>query len=207
MQNKFARWQTCLEPVHMFLEMALHVTPFASRYSIFGRIIHSLYYLYPPNGNLLTMKKRDLTFKPELEAIIEKCDVCSLAMVDSDGAPYVIPMNFGYAGDHIYFHSARSGKKIGILKSNPRVSVAFSTDHELRWVNEEVACSWGMKYRSVLAHGLMEFIDDYDAKVEALKVIMKNYSEIDFSFNAPAVKDVMIYRMKIEKLEGRALGY
>ncbi len=153
------------------------------------------------------MKKRDLTFKPELEAIIGNCQVCSLGMIDEKGEPYVLPMNFGYANDYIYFHSARSGKKIDILQNNPRVCVSFSTDHQLRWVNEEVACSWGMKYRSVLAYGRIEFIDDYDAKVEALKIIMSNYSEREFSFNAPAVKDVMVYRMKIEKLDGRALGY
>lgn len=153
------------------------------------------------------MKKRDLTFKPELEAIIGKCDTCNLAMVDKDGAPYVIPMNFGYADDHIYFHSARTGKKVDVLKNNPRVCVSFSTDHNLRWVNEQVACSWGMKYRSVLAQGEIEFIDDYDKKLAALKVIMKNYSDIDFTFNAPAVKDVLVFRLKIVKLEGRALGY
>lgn len=153
------------------------------------------------------MKKRDLSFKPELEAIISKCQVCSLGMVDENGEAYVLPMNFGYANDYIYFHSARNGRKIDILQNNPKVCVSFSTDHQLRWVNEEVACSWGMKYRSVLAYGSMEFIDEYKAKEEALKIIMSNYSEREFSFNAPAVKDVMVYRMKVEKLHGRALGY
>ena len=153
------------------------------------------------------MKKRDLTFKPELELIIWKCDFCNLAMVDPDGKPYVIPMNFGYDGEYVYLHSAQSGKKIDILKANPEVCISFSTDHRLRWVNEEVACSWGMKYRSVLAYGRVEFIDDFDKKEEALKVIMKNYSDREFTFNAPAVKDVLVFRVKIEKLHGRALGY
>ncbi len=152
------------------------------------------------------MKKRELTFKPELESIIQKCQFCNMAMVDADGAPYVIPMNFGYEEDHIYLHSARSGKKVDVLMNNPNVCISFSTDEELRWVNEEVACSWGMKYKSVLATGTVEFIDDYDAKEEALKIIMKNYSNIDFKFNAPAVKDVLVFRVKIGKLEGRALG-
>lgn len=153
------------------------------------------------------MKKRDLTFKPELELIIWKCDVCNLAMVDPDGKPYVIPMNFGYDGEYVYFHSARTGKKVDLLKATPDVCISFSTDQHLRWVNEEVACSWGMKYRSVLAYGKVEFIDDYDQKEAALKVIMKNYSEIDFTFNAPAVKDVLVFRVKVDKLHGRALGY
>ena len=153
------------------------------------------------------MKKRDLTFRPELESIIKKCQWCNLAMVDPEGKPYVIPMNFGFEGDYIYFHSARTGRKVDILNANPEVCISFSADEQLRWVNEEVACSWGMKYRSVLAYGKVEFIDDFDKKEEALKVIMKNYSEIDFTFNAPAVKDVLVYRVRIEKLHGRALGY
>ncbi len=153
------------------------------------------------------MKKRDLTFKPELESIIQKCQFCNLAMVDENGSPYVIPMNFGYRDDYIYFHSAQTGLKVDILKNNPNVCVSFSADEQLKWVNETVACSWGMRYRSVLAYGKIEFIDDFDAKEEALKVIMKNYSDIDFKFNAPAVKDVLVFRLKIEKLHGRALGY
>lgn len=153
------------------------------------------------------MKKRDLTFKPELEAIINKCQFCNMAMVDETGAPYVLPMNFGYEADYIYFHSAQSGRKVDIMKNNPTVCISFSADEQLKWVNEEVACSWGMKYRSVLAYGKIEFIDDFDAKEEALKIIMKNYSGIEFTFNAPAVTDVLVFRVKVEKLHGRALGY
>ena len=153
------------------------------------------------------MKKRQLTFKPELESIIAKCEICNLAMVDEDGSPYVLPMNFGYKDDYVYFHCSRTGKKIDILTKNPRVCISFSADHDLKWVNEEVACSWSMRYRSVLAYGNVEFVDDFVQKEEALRVFMKNYSDIDFSFNDPAVKDLHIFRVNIEKLHGRALGY
>lgn len=152
------------------------------------------------------MKKRDLTFKPELESIINKCQICNMAMVDEDGMPYVLPMNFGFEEDYIYFHSAQTGRKIDVLRNNPNVCISFSTDEKLRWVNEEVACSWGMSYRSVLASGKVEFVDDFDQKEEALKVIMKAYSEINFTFNAPAVRDVLVFRVKIEQLHGRAFG-
>ena len=64
------------------------------------------------------MKKRDLTFKPELVSIIQKCEICNMSMVDEQGLPYVLPMNFGYLDDYIYFHSAPSGKKVDILKNN-----------------------------------------------------------------------------------------
>ncbi len=153
------------------------------------------------------MKKRQITFKPELESIIAKCEICNLAMVDADGLPYVLPMNFGYKDDYVYFHCSRTGKKIDILMKNPKVCISFSSDHDLKWVNEEIACSWSMRYRSVLAYGNVEFVDDFDQKEEALRIFMKNYSDIDFSFNDPAVKDILIFRVKIDKLHGRALGY
>ena len=46
------------------------------------------------------------TDKEHIEAVIQKCDVCFVGMVDSDGFPYVIPMNFGYQDGVIYLHSA-----------------------------------------------------------------------------------------------------
>jgi uncharacterized protein len=153
------------------------------------------------------MKNRKITYKPELDAIIGKCESCNLAMTDEEGKPYVVPMNFGYDGNSIYLHSSRNGRKIDILGTRPAVCISFSTDHSLRWVNEEVACSWGMKYRSVLAFGTVEFIDDYDEKVSALKIIMKQYSEKEFTFNAPAVNDVLVFRVKVDRLEGRVYGY
>ena len=153
------------------------------------------------------MKNRPLTFKPELEEIIRKCDACALGMVDSGSKPYVINMNFGYHDNCFYFHSSKQGKKIDILRENPDVCITFSTDHDLKYVNQEVACSWAMRYRSVLAYGKVVFVDDYQEKEEALKIIMSQYTDSEFSFTRPAVLDVMVFKVVIEKLEGRAYGY
>jgi nitroimidazol reductase NimA-like FMN-containing flavoprotein (pyridoxamine 5'-phosphate oxidase superfamily) len=128
-------------------------------------------------------------------------------MVDADGRPYVIPMNFGYKADTVYLHGSKVGKKNDILSSNPNVCLSFSTDHELRYVNEEIACSWSMRYRSVLVFGRVEFVDDMKDKVDGLNIIMAHYSDREFSYNDPAVRDVQVYRIVIEKMEGRAYGY
>lgn len=153
------------------------------------------------------MKNRKITLKEELERIIGECDVCSLAMVDQEGKPYVIPMNFGYVEDVIYLHSSQIGKKIDVLKNNNNVSVAFSTDHELRWQSEKVACSYSMKYRSVLAYGKVEFVEDKEDKVNALNIIMKNYTDREFKYNDPSILEVMVFKVRIEKMTGRAYGY
>jgi hypothetical protein len=153
------------------------------------------------------MKNRELTFKPELDGIIAKCQYCCLAMTDAEGHPYVLPMNFGFDGEYVYFHGSRTGKKVDALKKNPEVCINFSTDHDLRYVNEEVACSWSMRYRSVLVYGKAEFIEDDEEKIRCLNVIMKQYSDKNFEYSGPAVRDVMVVRVRVERMEGRAYGY
>jgi nitroimidazol reductase NimA-like FMN-containing flavoprotein (pyridoxamine 5'-phosphate oxidase superfamily) len=142
-----------------------------------------------------------------MEAIIRKCPSCSIAMVDPVGKPYVIPMNFGFDGEFVYFHGAAKGKKVDVLRNRPEVCISFSTDHELRYVNEDVACSWSMRYRSVLVYGKAEFVEDPQEKINILNVIMAHYSDRKFEYNEPAVREVMVFKVKVDKMEGRVYGY
>ena len=112
------------------------------------------------------MKNRPILSSPEIEAIIRKCLICNIAMIDPEGKPYVIPMNFGFDGEYLYFHGSAKGKKADVLKNNQNVCISFSTDHELRYVNEELACSRSMRYRSVIAYAKAEFHEDLDEKVK-----------------------------------------
>lgn len=153
------------------------------------------------------MKIRPLTNPSEITDIIKKCLFCHVAMVDQNGLPYVLPFNFGYDEGVIYLHSSRQGKKIEILKNNNNVCVAFSIDHLLRFQNEGVACSYTMKYRSVLASGKVEFIEDPDQKMIAMNFIMKKYTQKEFQFNPPSIKEVCCWKVKIERIEGRVYGY
>jgi uncharacterized protein len=153
------------------------------------------------------MKSRVLSEPEEIRSIISRCQVCHVAMTDPNGKPYVLPFNFGFEEDVIYFHSAMHGKKIDILKTNPALCVSFSTDLVLRYQHEEVACSYSMKYRSVLAYGTAEFVEDPDEKVKMMNILMKNYSARDFKFNPPSIREVCCWKMKVEKFECRVYGY
>jgi len=143
----------------------------------------------------------------EIRRIIDKCKVGYLGMVDETGKPYVVPLNFGFAGDTIYLHGSAKGKKTDLLKNNPSVCMAFSTDHVLRYRDEEVACSWSMKYRSVLVHGTVEFIDDFDERTEAMNIIMKKYAGHEFTFRPPSIRHVQPFRIVNAKFECRVYGY
>ena len=121
--------------------------------------------------------------------------------------PYVVPYNFGYKNGYIYLHSAQQGKKMDILRQNNNVCVALSTDHQMAFQNEDVACSYLMRYRSVQVFGHVEFIEDYDEKVEAMNIFMQKYTSRDFKYGAPSINEVSLYKVVVDKMFGKELGY
>jgi len=126
--------------------------------------------------------------------------VCSMSMVDESGDPYVVPMNFGFDEEYIYLHSGAEGQKMKFLKKNPKVCINFSTGHELRWQHERVACSYGMKYKSILVFGEVKIIEEKEDKITVLNHVMKQYTDREFKYSDPAVREVVAMKVKIDKL-------
>lgn len=154
------------------------------------------------------MKVRAIESLATKEEVINKCEVCNIAMVDLENMPYVLPFNFAYKDQVLYLHSAPEGRKIDVLNSNNRVCVSFSADHKLYHQNENVACSYSMRYKSVLLYGEVLFIEDLDKKEEILNLIMEKYtSRGDFNYSLPALKNVKIMKIPVDRLDGRAFGY
>ena len=142
----------------------------------------------------------------KLEEIIKKCDVCQIAMVDDD-KPYIVTMNFGYKDKIIYLHSDKKGKKIDILMKNNNVSLMFYTDTEIFAYHEHIGCSWRMKYRSVVVHGKLYFVEDFDEKRRGLEIMMSNYTDKEIKFSKPAIDNIMVMKVEIEEWSGRAFEY
>lgn len=153
------------------------------------------------------MKRTILTDLNEMEQIIQNAEFCYLSMTDDDHHPYVIPMNFGYQDGVFHFHGAREGKKTRLLRTRPEVCIALSTDAVLRWQHEAVACSYSMKYRSILAYGRAEFIEDPTEKKASLALLMAHFSDRSFHFNPPSIREVCCWKVVVERMEGRMYGY
>ena len=120
-------------------------------------------------------KDRELTKKEELLSILDEADVCRLA-IQTGKAPYIVPLNFGYSWDEnlvLYFHSATEGRKLELLQKNSEVGFELDAGHEL--VTAELACNWGMKFKSIIGTGKIYFLDDEEEKARALSAIMRKY--------------------------------
>jgi nitroimidazol reductase NimA-like FMN-containing flavoprotein (pyridoxamine 5'-phosphate oxidase superfamily) len=149
----------------------------------------------------VTIEERHL-----IEDIIAKNTICYVGMIDKEGLPYVIPMNFGYQDDIIYLHSAQEGSSIEALNINPNVCITFCTESTLTYQNKEVACSYRMKGASVICRGKVVFEENFQEKVKALDVIMKHYSSRSFTYSDPAVNNVRIWKVEIDSISTKVFG-
>ncbi|HEY6913820.1 MAG TPA: pyridoxamine 5'-phosphate oxidase family protein [Paludibacter sp.] len=142
----------------------------------------------------------------ELEAIINQCNICFVGMVEKDGTPYVIPMNFGYSNHEIVLHSGPQGKHLSLLEMNNRVCVTFCTEHKLVYQHPDVACSYSMTSKSVLCKGAVKFVDDMTEKTELMNLLMKNYTDRPFKYSTPALMNVKVWRVSIDEMTGKSFG-
>lgn len=147
---------------------------------------------------------RQITDPAEIEAVIMQAEVCHLALVDQ-GRPYVVPLNFGFEGGKLYFHSAREGRKLDAIKADGRVSIAFSLPHQI--VKADQACQWGFRYSSVIGFGRARLIDDPAAKAAALAAIMAHYDDDggEYDFSA-GIDRVVVVEVEFEELTGKRTG-
>ena len=141
-----------------------------------------------------------------IEEVLRQAKICFVGMADTDGTPYVIPMNFGYRDGSFYLHSAQEGRSISILSRNPQVCLSVSVENALVFQHPEVACSYRMKAKSVIAWGKVVYEEDDDRKREALDIIMEQYIDKAFRYSDPAVRNVKIWRVDVEEITCKEFG-
>lgn len=153
------------------------------------------------------MRRNEKEIKDEalLENILNQAQVCRIAVCDNN-IPYIVPMNFGYKNRVLFFHSAKEGRKIELLKKN-RLA-AFETETGVELLSSGKACSWGMKFFSVIGYGEVIFIDDPEEEIEALNIIVGKYeSGQKFEFQESSLKKVLVFKIKIIEITGKKSGY
>lgn len=147
---------------------------------------------------------REITAFADIVQIMEKCDVCRLALFDEE-YPYILPLNFGMQVEDekviLYFHGATEGKKYDLIDQNNKVSFEMDCSHRL--VTDEIKRSCTMEYESVIGQGKIEMISDAEEKYEALCVLMKHYHKEDFAFNRDVILKTKVFKLTVQNMTGK----
>lgn len=150
-------------------------------------------------------KQFEVTDRDKIDEILSKATVCRIAMTDN-GRPYIIPLNFGYSDNTLYFHSSQYGKKVELLKENSLI--CFEVDIDTEIIRGEMSCDWTARYRSVIGYGKVEFVTDDAGKREALDIIMAHYGKSSGNiYNEASVEKVLILKVRIGEVTCKEYGY
>ncbi|OPZ86533.1 MAG: Pyridoxamine 5'-phosphate oxidase [bacterium ADurb.Bin429] len=144
-----------------------------------------------------------ITDPAALWAIIRNAEVCRVAMVDGDH-PYALPFCFGVIDTTLYLHCANEGRKLDILRVNPRVCVVFDTDNAVLPALEP--CRISYRYRSVLAFGRASIVTNHEEKAAGLRAIVRQYTRVEGLMPEAIIARTTVLRIDIEEMTGKQSG-
>lgn len=148
-------------------------------------------------------RDREISDNQELEKIINKADVCRIALAD-DNMPYIVSMNFGYINKPaktIYFHCASEGRKLDMIRKNNYACFEMDIDHEI--VKGPRGCDWGSRFTSIVGYGKIYFVTEYNDKIAGLNSIMTHYGGEGYTYDDNIVEQTTILKLEIIKMTGK----
>lgn len=147
---------------------------------------------------------RQVTEPDEIRKIIDQCQWLHLGLCDGM-EPYVVPVNFGYEerqGKYIfYFHGAMEGKKLDLIRKNPRVSLCMETAQGL--ISGDSAQHFSYRYASVMGQARAELLEEREEKYHGLEVLFRHYSDMDFSVPEKTLDATAVIRLTAEALTAK----
>lgn len=155
-----------------------------------------------PHG-AMRRKEREITDRAEIDGILGLAKVMHLALSDNN-MPFLVPVFFTYDGTSLYFHSAKAGTKIEILKKNNNVCFEVSIDNGV--VESDMACDFEAKHRTVIGFGKAEFVESEEEKKQVLNKIVALFTDKKFEFPKGNLNATAVIRIRIDSIKGKKHG-
>jgi len=122
--------------------------------------------------NEVRYKIREVLDKDKIEAFLRKARIGHLGMADGQ-LPYVVPLNFVWINEKLYFHGATGGRRNQIMSANPEV--CFAVCEEYGTITDPVPAKTDTAYMSVMIFGKAEPIADLDEATHVLQEMFNKY--------------------------------
>lgn len=134
-------------------------------------------------------------------SILKDGEYGMLSTISDNGYPYVVPLNYVYYKESIYFHSATEGHKIDNMQKNNKVSFCVATDVNL------IPNKFSTKYKSVIVFGKGKEVFD-EEKEDALLALIEKYSKDFIEAGKKYIQNdkhkTKVIKIEIEHITGKA---
>ena len=142
---------------------------------------------------------RDTVYK-----ILDSGIVCHVGF-SVDGQPYVIPTNYGRAGDILYIHGSAASRMLRTLSEG--IPMCVTVTHLDGLVLARSAFHHSVNYRSVVVLGTAELVEDPAEKREALRIfteqVMKGRWDDVRQPTEQELKGTTVLRIALEEVSAK----
>lgn len=145
---------------------------------------------------------REVTDPNAIERIIAAGKCIRLGFYDGKQV-YIVPLSFGFVVQDgrytFYFHSAKEGRKIDLIRQSPAVGFEMDVNYKLNAA--ETACGYSAGFQSVIGNGVVSFVEDPEEKKAGLRALMKQQTgRGDWDFSQEQLCAVCVFKMTVEQL-------
>lgn len=150
-----------------------------------------------------TMRRSDRQLtEDETIRLFQEAEYGVLSLIDETNMPYGVPMSFALHDDVIYFHgSVAEGKKKSSIRHCKNAS--FTVIGHTRLLPKQFATL----YRSGIAYGTIEVVQDEAEKRNGIETILRKYSPDFFdkgmAYFDHAMDKIDVWKLKIERMTGK----
>ena len=149
------------------------------------------------------MRRNELestSIKSDFIFLSDKVDVGHLGLIDDNGYPRIIPVNFIAIGFDIYFHGSLSGEKYELMKNNPKASFSVYLPYSFipsHWLSDKYACPASHFFKSFFIRGKASIISDLNEKARVLQKLMSKYQP---QGGYTPIENITLYKNALEKV-------
>jgi nitroimidazol reductase NimA-like FMN-containing flavoprotein (pyridoxamine 5'-phosphate oxidase superfamily) len=136
----------------------------------------------------MRQKNSECTDTKKITSFLETAKTGYLGLADG-AMPYVIPLNFVWLNDAIYFHGASEGRKINIIEEN--ANACFTVSEDQGTLTDPVPAKTDTAFMSVMIFGMAEKVQDLEEATEAMQKMLDKY--------VPGYYDQPLARTHVEK--------
>ncbi|MDO5755435.1 MAG: pyridoxamine 5'-phosphate oxidase family protein [Tissierellia bacterium] len=169
------------------------------------------------------MRRKDRSMGREFAIkVIDESVYGTLALVDG-GIPYSVPLSIVRIDDRLYFHSAKAGRKVELLASEPQVALSFVgkvevpdlySAEELEKIANTPALRTSLikdvfttEFDSAMVQGPCHLVTDREEKRRAMEVLCKKYTPDKMKYFDLAMEIgldyTLVYCVTMEEVSGK----
>lgn len=147
-------------------------------------------------------RKRQALSKEDCIDILNQGTSGVLALIGDEGYPYAVPLSYVYQNEKIYFHCAKSGHKLDVIKANPKASFCVIGQDSV------VPQEYTTYFRSNIAFGTVRILEDEAEKRRAIEAMAIRYAPEENEENREAAIDrdwkaLCMLEFSVEHLSGK----